>query len=56
MKAYQTQSSLIRKINQTLLKYVEYSIVQLADGKFTAKFICLSDLEKKVVDKEGFLM
>lgn len=56
MKAYQTQSSLIRRINQTLLKYVEYSVVQLADGKFTAKFVCLSDLEKKAVEKEGFIM
>lgn len=56
MKAYQTLSSLTRKINQTQLKYVEYSVVQLGDGRFTAKFVCLSDLEKKAVEKEGFLM
>jgi len=56
MKSYQTLSSLIRKINQSQLKYVEYTTVKLADGKFTAKFVCLSELEKKAVQKEGFLM
>lgn len=55
MKTYQTKAALVRKINQTLLKYIDYTIV-MVDGKYTAKFVCLSDLEKKTVNKEGFLM
>lgn len=55
MKMYQTKSALVRKIKQTILQYMEYSVV-VVDGKFTAKFVCLSDLEKNVVTKEGFLL
>lgn len=55
MKTYQSKGALIRKIKQTLLQYMDYTIV-MVDGKYTAKFVCLSDLEKKAVVKEGFMM
>ncbi len=55
MKTYKLSGSVRKKINQTLLKYMDYTIIQV-DGGFTAKFVCLSDLEKKTVLKEGFLI
>jgi len=54
-KTYKLASSVRKRINQTILKYVEYTIVEV-DGRFTAKFVCLSDLEKETVTKEGFLV
>lgn len=53
MKTYKSISSLRKKINQTLLKYMDYTVV-VVDGMYSAKFDCLSDLEKKTVIKEGF--
>lgn len=55
MKIYKLTSSIRKRINQTILKYIEYTIVEV-DGGFTAKFVCFSDLEKKAVLKEGFIM
>lgn len=55
MKTYKLASSVRKRINQTILKYVEYTIIEV-DGAFTAKFVCLSDLEKKAILKEGFIM
>lgn len=55
MKTYKLKSSVHKRINQTTLKYVEYEIVQV-DGGFTAMFLCLSDIEKKAVLKEGFVL
>jgi hypothetical protein len=55
VKTYQTKAALVRKINQTLLRYMDYTVVTV-DGRYTAKFICLSDLEKETVMKEGFVM
>jgi hypothetical protein len=54
MKIYKLKSSVHKRIKQTILKYVEYSVV-MVDGGFTAKFVCLSELEKKTVLKEGFM-
>lgn len=55
MKTYQSKAALVRKINQTVLQYMDYTVVMI-DGRYTAKFVCLSDLEKKTVAKEGFMM
>lgn len=55
MKTYNTKASLVRQVKKTLLQYMDYTIVEI-DGKYTAKFVCLSDLEKKAVMKEGFTM
>lgn len=55
MKTYKLSGSARKRINQTLLKYMEYTIVKV-DGGFTARFICFSDLEKETVLKEGFLI
>lgn len=54
MKTYNSIQSLRRKINQTTLRFMDYTIV-MVDGKYTAEFVCLSDLEKKTVVKEGFM-
>lgn len=53
MKTYKNINSLRKKINQTLLKYVDYTVV-VVDGMYSAKFVCFSELEKKAVIKEGF--
>lgn len=55
MKPLKFASSVRKKINQTLLKYMDFTIIEV-DGGFTATFICLSELEKKTVLKEGFLI
>jgi hypothetical protein len=55
MKIYKLSGSVSKKINQTLLKYMDYTIIQVTGG-FTAKFVCFSDLEKKTVLKEGFII
>lgn len=55
MKTYKNIQSVRQQINKTLLKYVDYTIVNI-DGRFTAKFNCLSDLEKKTVIKQGFVV
>lgn len=55
MKPMKFSSSVRKKINQTLLKYMDFIIIEV-DGGFTAAFICLSELEKKTVLKEGFLI
>ena len=52
-KTYKCKASLKKRIDQTPLKYVDYDIA-IVDGKYTAKFHCYSDLEIKVVIKEGF--
>ena len=54
-KTYKLSGSIRKKINQSLLKYIEYTVVEV-DGGFTAKFTCLSETEKKAVLKEGFLI
>ena len=54
-KTYKLSGSVRKKINQSLLKYIEYTVVEV-DGGFTAKFTCLSETEKKAVLKEGFLI
>lgn len=55
MKTYKLSGSVRKRINQTLLKYMDYIVVEV-DGSFTAKFICFSELEKETVTKEGFLI
>jgi hypothetical protein len=55
MKTYKNISSLRKKINQTLLKYVDYTVV-VVDGMYSAKFACFSELEKQAVIKEGFTL
>lgn len=55
MKTYKLSSSVRKRINQTILKYMDYDIVE-TDYGFTAKFVCFSDREKETVTKEGFLI